>query len=230
MSADGLLGDVLRRLSSLDCIRPNSIPGVSLCVSRMAAFVSRRLTSAGHCPSSGVLAGAVVGGCAGGGLLPPPIGGGCSERRLLLLIFVCCFGGVLSVGSVRAILTPLARGCFPSKDSFRLTSVCGRIYGVRGRRLSSVGRGMATACRGSTRAFARLTSNRSGRVLRRFTFVYDLDFSMCVGGVVVRQVVSSLSSGSSGGRRGGGKGWAFLFGAECDLQGALSKSSTDYVF
>lgn len=109
------LRGAVRTIFTSHSVVPSRIPRLSLCVSRILALFSRYLSNDGHAPRSGLLAGAVIGGCIGRKLVAPIGNGGCAHRRVVRLLYICRLGRALHLGSI---------GTLANQSSMSFTTYC----------------------------------------------------------------------------------------------------------
>ena len=102
-----LYKELLRKLSNLDFIKPEDIPGIDLYMDQVTTFMNDHLADAKRREDDKILTKTMINNYAKINLLPPPVKKKYSKEHMLLLIFIYYMKSFLSITDIQELFSPL---------------------------------------------------------------------------------------------------------------------------
>ena len=103
-----LLNSILESLGRIEYIKPEDIPGIDLYMDQVTTFMDKRLKSSARYPGDDkILTKTMINNYAKNDLLPAPNKKKYSKEHILVLIFMYYYKGILSIGDIQKLMSPL---------------------------------------------------------------------------------------------------------------------------
>lgn len=205
-----LLGSILASLDRIKYIEPEDIPGIDLYMDQVTGFMDRRLKSSSRYPGEDrILTKTMINNYAKNNLIPPPIKKKYSKEHILLLLFIYYFKGILSIGDIQSLLSPITNEYFQNGKDFNLESVYKEVVQLEKAQIEGLKKDVIRKYRESEETFQ--DAPEKGRdFLQKFAFICLLSYDVYVKKLMIEKMIDELAKQSellktSGAKKNGQK-------------------------
>ncbi len=210
IDAGDLLGSILASLDRIKYIEPEDIPGIDLYMDQVTSFMDRRLKSTSRYPGEDrTLTKTMINNYAKNDLIPPPVKKKYSKEHILLLLFIYYFKGILSIGDIQALLSPITSRYFQSGEDFDLESIYSEVIRMEKAQFESMKQDVIRKYKESEETFR--DAPEDGRdFLQKFAFICMLSYDVYVKKLMIEKMIDEMAKQNTtadpnGGKKGGEK-------------------------
>lgn len=122
------LEQLLKRLQSIDYVKPEDIPNIDLYMDQVTTFMDEQLEACKRHEDDKILTKTMINNYAKNNLLPPPEKKKYSKEHVLTLLFIYYFKNILSINDIQSILNPLTNHYFGNKEGKTMQDVYNTVF------------------------------------------------------------------------------------------------------
>lgn len=188
-----LLGSILASLERITYIEPEDIPAIDLYMDQVTGFMDSRLRSTARYPGQDrILTKTMINNYTKNDLIPPPEKKKYSKEHILLLIFIYYYKGILSIGDIQSLLSPITEKYFKADQEFNLESVYREVLGMEKAEVDYLKEDVTRKFREAEEAFQ--DAPESGRdFLQKFAFICLLSYDVYVKKLMIEKMIDELN-------------------------------------
>ena len=191
---DELFRDLTARLSGLDYIHPEEIPGIDLYMDQVTTFMEQHLEHSKRYPEDKVLTKTMINNYAKNNLLPPPEKKKYSREHMLTLIFIYYYKNLLSIGDIQTLLKPITDRYFQAPSGLCLTDIYEELFSLERRQLNCLEEEARKAYETASQTFAQAPENER-ELLQRFAFICLLGFDVYMKKHIIELLIDDIAAG-----------------------------------
>ena len=190
---ENLLESILASLDRIQYIEPEDIPGIDLYMDQVTGFMDRRLKSSARYPGQDrILTKTMINNYAKNDLIPPPIRKKYSKEHIMLLIFIYYYKGVLSIGDIQTLLSPITEKYFQHDGEFRMEDVYREVVSLEQAQVDGLKEDVIRKFRESEQTFE--NAPEEGRdFLQKFAFICMLSYDVYLKKMMIEKMIDELS-------------------------------------
>ena len=190
---ENLLESILASLDRIQYIEPEDIPGIDLYMDQVTGFMDRRLKSSARYPEQDrILTKTMINNYAKNDLIPPPIRKKYSKEHIMLLIFIYYYKGVLSIGDIQTLLSPITEKYFQNDGEFRMEDVYREVVSLEQAQVDGLKEDVIRKFRESEQTFE--NAPEEGRdFLQKFAFICMLSYDVYLKKMMIEKMIDELS-------------------------------------
>ncbi|MBO4291867.1 MAG: DUF1836 domain-containing protein [Lachnospiraceae bacterium] len=190
---ENLLESILASLDRIQYIEPEDIPGIDLYMDQVTGFMDRRLKSSARYPEQDrILTKTMINNYAKNDLIPPPIRKKYSKEHIMLLIFIYYYKGVLSIGDIQTLLSPITEKYFQNDGEFRMEDVYREVVSLEQAQVDGLKEDVIRKFKESEQTFE--NAPEEGRdFLQKFAFICMLSYDVYLKKMMIEKMIDELS-------------------------------------
>jgi len=186
------LEEITSLFSSLDYVKPESIPNIDLYMDQVTTFMDTQLESSKRHESDKILTKTMINNYAKNNLLPPPVKKKYSRDHMILLIFIYYFKNILSIGDIQAALKPVTDKYFGDKGDIELMDIYKEVFSLQNEEMNNEMKNIAKKYRLSKQTFSN-ANPEDKELLDTFSFICMLCFDIYVKKMILESVIDEFS-------------------------------------
>ena len=189
-----LLNSIMKSLSRIEYIRPETLPDIHLYMDQVTTFMDMRLYPTKRHKNDKTLTKTMINNYAKNKVLPHPDKKKYSKEHILTLIFIYYFKSVLSINDIQSVLTPLTDKYFGKKDSPTLEEIYDHVFRLEEQEVERLKERIKEEFIVSESAFDDMDSldEEEADFLQKFTFICLLNFDIYVKKLLVEKIIDSM--------------------------------------
>ena len=193
IDGDNLLGSILASLDRIQYIEAEEIPNIDLYMDQVTGFMDDRLKStARRTGDERILTKTMINNYAKNDLIPPPIKKKYSKEHIILLIFIYYYKGILSIGDIQKLLSPIVDQFYQTKDSFNLESIYEEAVKLEKAQLDGLKEDVIRKFHEAEKTFE--DAPEGGKdFLQKFAFICMLSHDVYVKKLMIEKMIDELS-------------------------------------
>ncbi|MCF2553884.1 DUF1836 domain-containing protein [Faecalicatena contorta] len=191
INSKDMLNSILKKISSIDYVKPEDIPNIDLYMDQVTTFMDRQMRSTKRYENDKVLTKTMINNYAKNNLLPPPIKKKYSKEHVLVMIFIYYFKNILSIKDIETLLAPLTEKYFDTEEEFDITSVYEEICELEKSRIDYLQKDITKSYNAAKDSFADAPEEDLD-YLQLFSFICSLSFDVYVKKQIIEKLIDSL--------------------------------------
>ncbi len=192
IDGDDLLGSILASLERIKYIEIEDIPNIDLYMDQVTGFMDDRLKStARHSSDDRILTKTMINNYAKNDLIPPPIKKKYSKEHIILLIFIYYYKGVLSIGDIQKLLSPITEKYFKTDEEFNLESVYQEAVNMEKAQLEGLKEDVIRKFHEAEKTFED-APEEGKEFLRKFAFICMLSYDVYIKKLMIEKMIDEL--------------------------------------
>ena len=125
-------------------------------------------------------------------LIPPPIRKKYSKEHIMLLIFIYYYKGVLSIGDIQTLLSPITEKYFQNDGEFRMEDVYREVVSLEQAQVDGLKEDVIRKFKESEQTFE--NAPEEGRdFLQKFAFICMLSYDVYLKKMMIEKMIDELS-------------------------------------
>lgn len=128
---DMYLHELLKYLSQISYLEPESIPDMELYMDQVITLMDKHLSSTKRNPDDKLLTKTMINNYVKNNLLPPPDKKKYTKEHILTLAFIYYFKNILSISDIQKLLKPILDHYFGKTDNLDLEDVYTAIFDLK---------------------------------------------------------------------------------------------------
>ena len=200
------LREILSTINSLDYIKPDSVPDISLYMDQVTTFMDKELASCKRYPDDKLLTKTMINNYTKNDLLPPPEKKKYSRDHLFLLTFIYYLKSFLSIGDIQKILHPMITRFRRDDSDSSLAEIYEIIYGMEQEQSAEVAKEIIKRFLKSEKTFRDVECGEEDQeYLHFFSFICMLSFDVYVKKQIIEHLVDLLPEEPSDNKKASNK-------------------------
>ncbi|MBO5303463.1 MAG: DUF1836 domain-containing protein [Lachnospiraceae bacterium] len=187
------IDEILKKLETIDYIRPESLPNIDLYMDQVTTFMDSQLASTKRHEDDKILTKTMINNYAKNNLLPPPVKKKYSKEHILSLLFIYYFKNILSISDIQSILNPITDKYFGNTDGMCMQDIYNEVFGLEREEIQYVLKDLAKKYKISQNTFAD-ASEEDAEMLQRFSFICMLSFDVYIKKLIIEQIIDEFPS------------------------------------
>ena len=194
ISMDDLLNSILESFDRIDYIKPEDIPNIDLYMDQVTTFMDKKLKSSARYPDEDkILTKTMINNYAKNHLLPSPERKKYSKEHILLLIFIYYYKGILSIGDIQTLLSPLMEHYYKKESGLRLEEIYREVFSLEKTQIDAlkcdITRKFETAQETFTDA---QIPDEEREFLTQFAFICMLSFDVYTKKLLIEKMIDGM--------------------------------------
>lgn len=195
-SNEELFQILMDRISGLDYIHPEDIPGIDLYMDQVTTFMEQHLEHSKRYPDDKVLTKTMINNYAKNNLLPPPVKKKYSREHMLTLIFIYYYKNLLSISDIQTLLKPLTDRYFNASHGLNLTDIYEELFSMERSRQEALREDARQICDIAAQTFSQAEGEEQ-ELLQRFAFISLLGFDVYMKKQMIEFLIDEMSQEAS---------------------------------
>ena len=188
-----LLNSILKSLDRIEHIKPTDLPNIELYMDQVTTFMDERLKNTTRNPGGDkILTKTMINNYAKNDLLPSPNKKKYSKEHMLLLIFIYYFKGVMSIGDIQTLLTPLTEKYFGEDKDFKLEDIYNEVFSMEKGEVDNLKKDVVRKFRVAEKTFQECPDSEK-EFLQMFSFICQLCFDIYIKKLLVEKMIDSMN-------------------------------------
>lgn len=189
------LKDILKRLKTLDYVKPESLPDIDLYMDQVTTFMNSELASTKRHEEDKVLTKTMINNYAKNKLLPPPDKKKYSKEHILSLLFIYYFKGVLSISDIQSILNPITDQYFGgnNRSHIDMQDIYREVFSLEHEEMNHILKDIFKKYQISSKTFENVP-DAERKNLKKFAFICMLSFDVYIKRMIIEQTIDQLDS------------------------------------
>ena len=194
---ENLLESILASLERIKYIEPEDIPNIDLYMDQVTGFMDKRLkATTRHTGEDRILTKTMINNYAKNDLIPPPVKKKYSKEHIIILIFIYYFKGILSIGDIQKLLSPITEKYFKTDEEFDLENIYREAISIEKAQLDGFKEDVIHKFREAEQSFA--DAPEEGKdFLKKFAFICMLSYDVYVKKLMIEKMIDELSDSVS---------------------------------
>lgn len=190
--SDNLLDSILASLDRIEYVRPEEIPNIDLYMDQVTTFMEKKMKSTTRYPSEDkILTKTMINNYTKNNLLPPPVRKKYSKEHVLLLIFIYYYKGILSIGDIQTLLTPLTDRYFQNDQEFNLQSIYEEVFLLEKEQVEILKQDVREKYAKAGTTFKDAPS-QDQEFLQKFAFICFLSLDVYVKKLIIEKLIDEM--------------------------------------
>jgi hypothetical protein len=192
ISTDDLLNSILESFDRIEYVKSEDIPNIDLYMDQVTTFMDERMRSAARKPDEDkILTKTMINNYAKNNLLPPPVKKKYSKEHMLMLIFIYYFKGILSIGDIQKLLSPLAEQYFGKQGGLKLDDIYEEVFSLEKEQVNCLKEQVTEEYQKAEKLF-REEDDADKAFLQRFSFICMLSFDVYVKKRLIEKLIDDM--------------------------------------
>ena len=190
---ENLLESILASLERIKYIEVEDIPNIDLYMDQVTGFMDGRLKStARHSSEDRILTKTMINNYAKNDLIPPPIKKKYSKEHIILLIFIYYYKGILSIGDIQRLLSPITEKYFDTDEDFNLESIYREAVKLEKAQLDGLKEDVIRKFQEAGETFEE-APQEGKEFLQKFAFICMLSYDVYVKKLMIEKMIDELN-------------------------------------
>ncbi len=196
---ENLLNSIIESLGRIQHIQAEDIPNIDLYMDQVTTFMEKRLRSTTRNPEEDkILTKTMINNYAKNDLLPPPVKKKYSKEHILLLIFIYYYKGILSIGDIRTLLTPLTEKYFHTSKELDLSAIYEEVFSLETDEIITLKDDIIKKFSISQQTFQNAPESDK-EILQLFSFISMLSYDVYVKKLLIEKMIDSFKTATAKG-------------------------------
>lgn len=192
IDTENLLESILQSLDRFEHIKASDIPTMDLYMDQVTTLMEENLASASrHGAEDKILTKTMINNYAKNNLLPAPNKKKYSKEHILVLILIYYFKGILSIGDIQKLLTPLNEHFFAAEDGMRMEDVYEEVFSMEKSQMEALKQDVVMKYELAEAQFEEAPEEHQ-KFLKKFAFICALSFDVYVKKLLIEKLIDDL--------------------------------------
>ena len=203
---EDLLNSILESFDRMKFVHAEDVPDIDLYMDQVTKFMGEHLKSSARYPEQDkILTKTMINNYAKNDLLPPPVRKKYSKEHMLLLIFIYYYKGVMSIGDIQTLLSPITEKYFGGQSAYSLEDVYNEVFSFEETQVARIKEDIRREYTESAHAFNG-APEKDRDFLRLFSFICMLSFDVYVKRLLIEKLLDSMRESEEKSERETGEG------------------------
>lgn len=192
IDTENLLKSILESLEKLDHIKSKDIPNMDLYMDQVTTLIEKNLAPAArHGNDDKILTKTMINNYAKDNLLPAPNKKKYSKEHILVLVLVYYFKGILSIGDIQKLLTPLNEHFFANENGLKMEDIYDEVFSMERSQMEVLKQDVVMKYKLAQEQFGEAPEEHQ-KFLKKFAFICALSFDVYVKKLIIEKMIDDL--------------------------------------
>lgn len=192
IDTENLLESIIESLERFEHLKAEDIPNMDLYMDQVTTLMEKGLKPAArHGDGDKILTKTMINNYAKNDLLPAPFKKKYSKEHILVLIFIYYFKGILSIGDIQKLLTPLNEHFFSNASGLRIEDIYEEVFSMEKSQLEVLKQDVINKFHVAEERFADAPAEHQ-KFLKKFAFICALSFDVYVKKLIIEKMIDDL--------------------------------------
>ncbi len=192
IDTQNLLQSILESLDRFEHVKANDIPNMDLYMDQVTTLMEENLASASrHGNEDKILTKTMINNYAKNSLLPAPNKKKYSKEHILVLIFIYYFKGILSIGDIQKLLSPLNEHFFANAEGMKIEDIYNEVFSMEKSQMEALKQTVVDKYNLAEEQFEDAPEEHR-RFLKTFAFICALSFDVYVKKLLIEKLIDEL--------------------------------------
>lgn len=192
IDTENLLESILESLDRFEHIKAADIPNMDLYMDQVTTLMEKNLKpSARYGDEDKILTKTMINNYAKNNLLPAPFKKKYSKEHILVLIFIYYYKGVLSIGDIQKLLTPLNEQFFANENGMKIEDIYEEVFSMEKDQLEALKLDVVAKYRAAEEQFTEAPEEHR-KFLKKFAFICALSFDVYIKKLIIEKLIDDL--------------------------------------
>ena len=187
-----LLIKMLRKLKSMDHIRPESIPNIPIYMDQLTTFMDDQLATAKRYPEDKILTKTMINNYTKNGLLPPPEKKKYSKKHILLLSYIYYFKNMLTFRDISVLFQAMSGEGSGAAGQLSMEEIYQQVFSMQAKQARKLTKDIIEKFYDSQKTFQDLDSVSYRDDLQLFSFICELGFDVYIKKTLMEYLIDEL--------------------------------------
>ena len=192
INTENLLQSILESLDRFEHIKVKDIPNMDLYMDQVTTLMDKNLSAAArHGNEDKILTKTMINNYAKNNLLPAPNKKKYSKEHILVLIFIYYFKGILSIGDIQKLFSPLNEHFFANEDGMKIEDIYNEVFSMEKSQMEALKQNIVEKYNLAEEQFEDAPEEHK-KFLKNFAFICALSFDVYVKKLLVEKLIDEL--------------------------------------
>ncbi len=190
-SNEKVFNDILKKLSSLEYVNPDSIPNIDLYMDQVTTFMDKHLFSPDKDDEEHIMTKTMINNYVKSELIPPPVKKKYSKEHMLMLILIHYFKNFLSIGDINTIFKPIKENCLNDNDGVDLEYIYRETFNGYKDQMPDLIENLKKKYQMSKSSFENVPEDKA-QMLQLFSLICSLSFDIYMQKYVIESLIDEI--------------------------------------
>lgn len=195
-SQNELIEQLLKKLATIDYIKPGEFPNIDLYMDQVTTFMNAHLSDFKLNPDEKTLTKTMINNYAKNNLLPPPVKKKYSKEHMIVLTFIYYFKNILSISEIQDMLTPLTNKFFSlegNSGGLSMEYVYNEVFATIKSQLSTISQDTSAKIKAYSKHFEKVKDESEREFLQTFSMICMLGFDVFLKKQIIQSLIASIA-------------------------------------
>lgn len=191
-----LIEQLLKKLATIDYIKPGEFPNIDLYMDQVTTFMNAHLSDFKLNPDEKTLTKTMINNYAKNNLLPPPVKKKYSKEHMIVLTFIYYFKNILSISEIQDMLTPLTDRFFNvegNSGGYTMEYVYNEVYATIKSQIGTISQDTSAKIKAYTNHFENVKDESDREFLQTFSMICMLGFDVFLKKQIIQSLIASVA-------------------------------------
>lgn len=191
-----LIEQLLKKLATIDYIKPGEFPNIDLYMDQVTTFMNAHLSDFKLNPDEKTLTKTMINNYAKNNLLPPPVKKKYSKEHMIVLTFIYYFKNILSISEIQDMLTPLTDRFFNvegNSGGHTMEYVYNEVYATIKSQIGTISQDTSAKIKAYTNHFENVKDESDREFLQTFSMICMLGFDVFLKKQIIQSLIASVA-------------------------------------
>lgn len=188
---DNLLESIIKNIDQFGYLKASDVPDIDLYMDQVTTLMEDRLAKVSRKgEDEKILTKTMINNYVKNNLLPPPNKKKYSKEHILMLIFIYYYKGILSIGDIQKLLTPINENFF-AKDGMKVEDIYEEVFSMERQQLEEIKKEVIGSYEMAQSVFEDAPEEHQ-EYLKKFAFICALSYDVYVKRLLVEKMIDEL--------------------------------------
>lgn len=189
---ENLLASIMDSIDKFGYLKASDIPNMELYMDQVTTLMENGLAKASRqSEEDKILTKTMINNYVKNDLLPPPNKKKYSKEHILMLIFIYYYKGILSIGDIRTLLTPMNEHFFANTDGMKVEDIYEEVFSMERKLLDEVKKEVANNYEMAQSVFEDAPKEHQD-YLKKFAFISALSYDVYVKRLLIEKMIDEM--------------------------------------
>ncbi len=188
---DNLLESIIKNIDQFGYLKASDVPDIDLYMDQVTTLMEDRLAKVSRKgEDEKILTKTMINNYVKNDLLPPPNKKKYSKEHILMLIFIYYYKGILSIGDIQKLLTPINENFF-AKEGMKVEDIYEEVFSMERQQLEEIKKEVIGSYEMAQSIFEDAPEQHQ-EYLKKFAFICALSYDVYVKRLLVEKMIDEL--------------------------------------
>ena len=189
---DNLLESIMQSLDRFAYLKAAEIPDIDLYMDQVTTLMESRLAQASrHGSEDKILTKTMINNYAKNDLLPAPNKKKYSKEHILVLIFIYYYKGILSIGDIQKLMSPINENFFANEKGMKVEDIYEEVFSMEKEQIKNVKIDVTEKYKAAEALFDNAPEEHR-EFLKKFAFICAVSFDVYVKRLLIEKIIDEL--------------------------------------